>query len=88
MAREKATITLDRSKARAAMALIRSDSMSDVVDVALDRLIHAEQLRRDVAAYLGAPQGAEDELLLAGLPVRLDLDDDDVDYDALYGSTE
>ena len=84
MAREKATLTLDRSKVRRAMALVGSPSMSDVVDVALERLIQAEQLRRDIAAYAETPF-SEDELVLGSLPVRLDLDDDDVDYDALYG---
>lgn len=84
MAREKVTITLDRSKARAAMTLTASDTVSGVVDMALDRLIHAEQLRRDIAAYTKAPLD-DDELELLRMPMRLDLDLDDVDYDALYG---
>lgn len=84
MAREKVTLTLDRLKVRAAMNLTASDTMSQVVDIALDRLIHTEQLRRDVAAYTKAPLDDE-ELELLRLPVRLDLDDDDVNYDAPYG---
>jgi len=59
--------------------------MSEVIDVALDRLIHAEQLRRDVSAYLARPL-SEDELAVADLPVALDLDDEDVDYEAMYGT--
>lgn len=86
MARAKATVTLDRDKVERAKALIGDMSMSAVIDVALDRLIGTEQLRRDVAAYKGKPLTA-DELRSADLPVELDLDDDDVDYDALYGAS-
>jgi hypothetical protein len=85
MAREKVTITLDRDKARTAMTLTASGSMSDAVDVALDRLISAEQLRRDVAAYSTVPLTRE-ERALGSIPVQSDLDDDDVDYDAMYGN--
>jgi len=61
--------------------------MSDVVDIALDRLITSEQLRRDVEAYSRSPLDA-DELAVTDLPVRFDLDDADVDYDAVYGRGE
>lgn len=84
MAREKSTITLDRVKVDTARSLIRATSISETIDVALDRLIRGEQLRRDVAAYMATPSGA-DELAVADLPVELDLDDDEVDYDAVYG---
>jgi hypothetical protein len=66
------------------MTLTSSVTMSQVVEIALDRLIHAEQLRRDIAAYTKAPPD-DDEIELHRLPVRLDLDDDDVDYEAFYG---
>lgn len=84
MAREKATVTLDRKKADLAKTLIRARSISQTIDVALDRLIQSAQLRHDVAAYKRMPL-TKQELLVADLPVELDLDDDDVDYDALYG---
>jgi hypothetical protein len=84
MARQKATVTIDRNKLATAKALIHVRSMSETIDVALDRLIRAEQLRRDVAAYTRAPLRA-DELAIADMPVEFDLDDDDVDYEALYG---
>ena len=87
MARDKATITLDRSKVAKAASLIGERTMSDVVDVALDRLIHAEELRRDIAAYASIPFGV-DELAVADLAVEFDLADDHVDYEALYGATE
>ncbi len=84
MAREKATVTLDRGKVEEARALIGGKSMSDVIDTALDRLIRTERLRSDVAAYQRHSQ-SQAERAVADLPVSLDLDDDEVDYDALYG---
>lgn len=84
MAREKATVTLDRRKANAARALLRARSLSETLDIALDRLIRSEQLRRDVAAYAGQPLGSR-ERAVGDLPVDLDLGDADVDYEALYG---
>lgn len=86
MAREKTTITIDRSKVADAVALTGARSTSAVIDIALERLILAERLRRDVAAYAAAPQGLE-ETALTELPVAFDLDDDDIDYDAIYGSS-
>ncbi|MDQ6910136.1 MAG: type II toxin-antitoxin system VapB family antitoxin [Actinomycetota bacterium] len=84
MAREKSTITLDRAKVEEARALVGGKSMSEVIDAALDRLIHAEHLKRDVLAYAAHPQ-TDEELVIADLAVTLDLGDDDVDYDAIYG---
>ena len=85
MARQKSTITLDREKVARASALVGTTNMSEVVDIALERLIRAEELRRDVAAYADRPPGDE-ELPFADLPVEFDLGDDDVDYEELYGS--
>jgi hypothetical protein len=86
-ARDKATITIDRAKVRMAMSLTGGSSMSEVINLALDRLIASRQLRSDVAAYAREPL-SEDGIVLADLPVRLDLDDEDVDHEALYGGTE
>jgi hypothetical protein len=55
MARDKVTITLDRAKAARARALTGSSSTSEVIDVALERLIRTEQLRADIAAYRQIP---------------------------------
>jgi hypothetical protein len=84
MAKAKVTITLDRSKAEAARALTGVRSTSAVVDVALDQLIRAEQLRQDVAAYLRVPPtDAEiDAGLLADTPSL-----DDTDWEALYAES-
>jgi hypothetical protein len=81
MAREKVTITLDRSKAESARALVGAASTSEVIDLALDRLIRTERLRRDVAAYRRLPPtGAEAELALLD---AADLDDT-TDWELLY----
>jgi hypothetical protein len=85
MRRDKATITLDRAKVRDAMDLTGRRTMSEAIDLALDRLIRSERLRSDVAAYRRQP-ASDEETALAGMQVRLDLDDDDVDYEGLYGS--
>jgi hypothetical protein len=84
MAREKVTVTLERSKADAAKGLIRAKSLSETIDIALDRLIRAERLRRDVAAYTSRPL-TDEELAVADMPVSFDLGDEDVDYEAIYG---
>jgi hypothetical protein len=85
MARQKVTITLDRSKAESARALVGAASTSDVIDLALDRLIRTERLRRDVAAYRRLPPtGAEAEL---GLLDAVDLNDP-TDWEMLYADGE
>lgn len=86
MARDKVTITLDRGKAEAARALVQAASTSDVIDVALDALIRAERLRRDVDAYRRMPPSdAEIELAHAASTAGLD---DETDWGALYSDGE
>lgn len=82
MAREKATITLDRAKAAAARALLGVGSTSEAVDVALERLIDAERLRADIAAYRRLPP-TPDEEALASLGDAGGLEDD-TDWESLY----
>ena len=84
MSKSKATITLDKDKASKAAALVGARSLSATIDMALDRLIRAEQLRHDLAAYAQRPPD-DYELAIADLPVDFDLADEDVDYEALYG---
>jgi hypothetical protein len=84
MARRNTTITLDRDKVATVQAAVGAGSMSEAIDVALDRVIRADQLRRDVAAYAAAPLDTADQAI-GDLTVTLDLGDDDVDYDLLYG---
>jgi hypothetical protein len=81
MAREKVTITLDRSKAEDARSLVGASSTSEVVDIALDRLIRAERLRHDVAAYRRIPPtGAETQISLLADDASLD----ETDWESLY----
>ncbi len=82
MAREKATITLDRSKAATAQALLGTGSMSETIDRALDQLIRSERLRADVAAYRRTPSTAT-ETALASLGATDGLAEE-TDWDARY----
>lgn len=86
MAKEKVTITLDRSKAESARSLISAGSTSEVIEIALERLIRAERLRHDVAAYRRVPPtDVEAELAAAADHAPLD---DDTDWEALYADTD
>ena len=86
MAKQKVTITLDRSKAEDARALLGATSTSEVIDRALDHLIRAERLRRDVAAYRRVPPTQEEIELAALAPT--DGFEDDTDWEALYAEPE
>ena len=81
MAKEKVTITLDRSKAEEARALVGATSTSELIDKALDRLIKVERLRRDIEAYRRMPL-TEGELTWGFFPSP-DLGDD-TDWEALF----
>jgi hypothetical protein len=83
MAKEKATITLDRAKAAEARNLVGAASTSEVIDLALSHLIRAQRLRADVAAYRSEPP-TPGEVELALLAETSGLADD-TDWDALYG---
>ncbi|MGH9063037.1 MAG: hypothetical protein ACRDZQ_09465 [Acidimicrobiales bacterium] len=82
MAKEKATITIDRTKAEAARALVGARSTSETIDRALDHLIRAERLQADITAYRRVPP-TRAEVDLATLAGTGGLDDD-TDWDALY----
>lgn len=82
MAKQKVTITLDRAKADEARSLVGSASTSEVIDVALDRLIRAERLRNDITAYRDLPPSDMD-VVLALLADSSGLADD-TDWEALY----
>ena len=82
MAKEKATITLDRAKAALAVEVSGARTTSEVVDLALDQLIRTARIRADVAAYRGAPP-TSDELDLALLADTSGLADD-TDWERLY----
>ena len=82
MAKEKVTITLDRSKADSARSLLGASSTSETIDLALDHIIHTERLRHDVAAYRRVPL-TDDEVQFALLVATSDLEDE-TDWEALY----
>jgi hypothetical protein len=82
MAKDKVTITLDRNKANDARSLVGASSTSEVIDIALERLIRAERKRMDVAAYRRlAPTKQEDDLALLGDAQALA---DETDWESLY----
>jgi hypothetical protein len=82
MAKEKATITLNRAKAEAARSLLGVSSTSEVIDVALDRLIRDERLRADIAAYRRTPPTLEESELASFGDFRGI--GDETDWEALY----
>jgi hypothetical protein len=85
MARQRMTITVDRAKAESARALVGAASTSEVVDLALDRLIRTERRRHDVAAYRRLPAtDVEAELALLDA-VHLD---DPTDWEMVYADEE
>jgi hypothetical protein len=81
MAKEKATITVDRAKLAEARALLGVSSASAAIDVALSELIRRARLRHDIDAYTKTP--LTDEEVVAGV-VAPDWSDlaDDTDWEA------
>jgi hypothetical protein len=82
MAKQKVTITLDRAKADEARLLLGGANTSEVIDLALGRLIRAERLRRDIDAYRSLPPTDTD--LLIALQADSSGLADDTDWEALY----
>jgi hypothetical protein len=81
MAKDKVTITLDRAKAEQARSFLGTSSTSQTIDVALDRLIRQERIKRDIEAYTRIPP-TDDEISLASYHATGDIDD--TDWEALY----
>jgi len=82
MAREKTTLSLDRTKANAVRALLAAKNISDAIDAALDRILYEEDIRRSIAGYVAIPPTAEEDALARRPHPRLD--DDDTDWRAAY----
>lgn len=85
MARNKVTITLDRAKAECARTLVNANSVSDTIELALDRLIFEARVEQDLAAYQAHPQGSE-ELTIARRQPRRQLDQDPTDWETFYAN--
>ncbi|MGQ0520096.1 MAG: hypothetical protein ACT4PX_02945 [Actinomycetota bacterium] len=84
MAKAKVSVTLDPVKLAQARALLGTPTVSELIAVALDRLIIEELERRHVAGY--AAQGQQgDEDAWAAVPRDPSGLADEVDWAALYG---
>ena len=81
MAKEKATITVDRAKLAEARTLLGAPSASAAIDIALSELIRRARLRRDVEAYTAVPPTDDERALSEARPGWDDLADD-TDWDA------
>ena len=86
MPKAKVTVTLDREKVKVAQDLVGARSTSAVIDLALDRLVREERIRRDIDAYRRLPPtDAEVELESLGDVSGLG---DETDWEALYAEDE
>lgn len=83
MAKEKATITVDRATVIEVQRLSGVSGTSAAIDLALREFIRAERIRRDVAAYRGTEVTAA-EIALATVDHDWSHLSDDTDWDALY----
>lgn len=81
MAKEKATITVDRAKLAEARVLLGVSSASAAIDVALTESIRRHRVLNDVKAYRETPLTGEEEALGRTTPDWSDLADD-TDWDA------
>jgi len=81
MAKEKATITVDRAKLAEARAVLGVTSASAAIDVALTEVIRRARLRHDIEAYTTTPPTDHEAAFGEVVPDWSDLADD-TDWDA------
>lgn len=83
MPKTKASVSLDPVKVAQARELLGGPSLSEVIDVALERLIVGELERRHVAGYLRQPPEQDED---AWADVERDPSGiaDDIDWADLY----
>lgn len=86
MAKAKVSVTLDPAKLAQARALLGAPTVSELLAVALDRLIADELDRRHVAGYLERPPGDDEDSLADARRDPTGIADH-VDWAALYGVT-
>lgn len=84
MAKTKASVSLDPVKVAQARQLLGGPPLSEVIDIALERLILGELERRHIAGYLSQPPD-HDEVAWAEVERGPSGIADDVDWAALYG---
>lgn len=84
MSKTKASVTLDPGKVAQARELLGTATLSELIDVALDRLIVDELERRHVAGYIRHPPDRDED---AWADVQRDPGGiaDEVDWARLYG---
>lgn len=83
MAKDKVTVTADREQIDLAKSLTGVSSTSEIFASALEQLIRAEKLRRDITAYTRTPPTDEEVALAAIRPAWDDLADD-TDWESEY----
>jgi hypothetical protein len=83
MAKRRTTITVTREKVEEARRLSGAPSTSATIEIALDRLIRAERLRKDIVAYKMTPPDDAELAVAAATPPWDDLADE-TDWAALY----
>ena len=81
MPKSKLSVTLDPETLNRARALVDVSSVSELLDIALERLIRTEQERQHVAGYVLTPP---DHDLEEFARTPRDAIVDDVDWAALY----
>lgn len=81
VAKEKATIAVDRAKLEEARSVLGVSSSSAAIDVALSEVIRRARLRRDVEAYTKLGPTEEEHALAEVTPDWNELADD-TDWDA------
>lgn len=86
MPKAKLSVTLDRAKLARAQELTGAATVSELLDLAVTRLLTQELERRHVAGYQRQPQGNDD---IAWAEVAREQADvaDDTDWAGLYGVT-
>jgi hypothetical protein len=84
MSKTKASVSLDPAKVAQARELLGVPTLSELIDIALDRLIVDELERRHAAGYLRLPPDQDDN---AWAEVQRESSGiaDDVDWAGLYG---
>lgn len=84
MAKTKASVSLDPTKVAQARELLGAPTLSEIIDIALDRLIVDELDRRHAAGYARHPPD-HDEASWAAVQRDPSGIADDVDWARLYG---
>ena len=87
MAKAKVSVTLDPKRLAQAQELFGATPLSQLIDVALDRLIVDELERRHASGYRRRPAGADE---VAWAEVQRDQSQvaDDIDWAHLYGLSQ